>query len=598
MEIRNIAIIAHVDHGKTTLVDALLKSDKQSEHQFFETCAMDSDDQEKERWITIYAKNASIEYKWTKINIVDTPGHADFGSEVERVLRTVDATVMLVDAYEWPMPQTKFVLSKSLELGLPVLVVINKIDKDTARPDVVIDLTFDLFAKLWASNEQLDFPYIYTIAKDWIAIRDLNDEKVNIVPLLDFIIEHVKVSPSDTNKPFRMQPATLDYDNFLWRIAIGRVYEWSLSANQNVLVKTADWKLNKRKVSKVFTFKSMEKDEVQSVNAWDIVAIAWIEDIFVWDTIVTEESTEPLPAIRVDPPSLAMWFMVNNSPFAWKEWKLVTSRNIRERLLKELETNVWLKVEMDNDSDNFKVYWRWEMHIAVLIENMRREWFELQVSQPTVVMQEIDWEMCEPIEAVVINVPEEAAWKIIETLSQRKWEMKNMTTENWNTVLEFEIPTRWLLWFRSTFILLTRWEWTLYHSFDHYAPHCGKINKRQVWSLISGNDGESVAFSLFNLQERGPLFIDAATPIYEWMIIWEHNQWSDLCVNATKGKKLTNMRASGSDEAVRLTPHLEMTLEKAIEYVQDDEYVEVTPLNIRLRKKYLNETERKRNTAK
>ena len=597
MDIRNIAIIAHVDHGKTTLVDAILKaSEDYDSHKELEERAMDSNDQEKERGITIYAKNASITYKGSKINIVDTPGHADFGSEVERVLRTVDATVLLVDAFEGPMPQTKFVLSKSLELGLPVLVVINKIDKKTARPDVVANLTFDLFANLNASEEQLDFPYIYTIARDGIAIKELNDEKKDITPLLDFLMEHVPVAQSESNKPFAMQPATLDYDNFLGRIAIGRVYQGKVKTNQNVFIKTSDGATRSGKISKIFSFKGMERIEVAEAIAGDIVAIAGISDIFVGETITTDESLDALPAIKVDPPALAMEFMVNDSPLAGREGKLVTSRNIRERLLKELETNAGLKVEMDNNSDHFKVYGRGEMHIAVLIESMRREGFELQVSQPEVVMREIDGVMCEPFESVIVNVPDAMAGKVIEVLSQRKGIMKNMKNENENALLEFDIPTRGLLGFRSTFILLTKGEGTLYHSFLNYQPHCGKIEKRQVGSMISGNDGTAVAFSLFNLQERGPLFVGPGTEIYEGMIIGEHNQGTDIVVNPIKGKKLTNVRSSSSDEAIKLIPPQLMTLEKAIEYVQENEYVEITPKSVRIRKRWLKEHERKRNT--
>ncbi|MCA9374055.1 translational GTPase TypA [Candidatus Peregrinibacteria bacterium] len=595
MEIRNIAIIAHVDHGKTTLVDALLKGgDVIAEHKQLEERAMDSDDQEKERGITIYAKNASIFYKDTKINIVDTPGHADFGSEVERMLRTIDAAVLVIDAHEGPMPQTKFVLSKSLEVGLPVLVVINKIDKPTARPDEVVDLTFDLFAKLGASDQQLDFPYIYAIAKDGVAIKNLDDEKKDITPLLDFFLEHVPVAPADTTKPFRMQPATLAYDNFLGRMGIGRVYEGEVKANQNVFVKTEDGKTRPGRISKLFTFRGMERIEAQVAQAGDIVALAGIDDIFVGETITTDEKAELLPAIKVDPPALAMDFMVNDSPLSGREGKLGSSRHIRERLLKELETNVGLKVEMENNADHFKVYGRGEMHIAVLIENMRREGFELQVSKPEVVTQEIDGKVHEPIENVVINCPDDMSGKIIETLSQRKGIMQNIVSKDGQTTLEFEIPTRGLLGFRSTFILLTKGEGTLYHSFSHFAPHCGKIEKRSVGSMISGNDGQAMGFALYNLQDRGPLFIGPQTEVYEGMIIGEHNQGTDLVVNPIKGKKLTNVRASGSDDAIRLTPPLEMTLEKAIEYVQDEEYVEVTPSKIRLRKKYLKEHERKR----
>ncbi len=595
MEIRNIAIIAHVDHGKTTLVDALLKGgDVIAEHKQLEERAMDSDDQEKERGITIYAKNASIFYKDTKINIVDTPGHADFGSEVERMLRTIDAAVLVIDAHEGPMPQTKFVLSKSLEVGLPVLVVINKIDKPTARPDEVVDLTFDLFAKLGASDQQLDFPYIYAIAKDGVAIKNLDDEKKDITPLLDFFLEHVPVAPADTTKPFRMQPATLAYDNFLGRMGIGRVYEGEVKANQNVFVKTEDGKTRPGRISKLFTFRGMERVEAEVAQAGDIVALAGIDDIFVGETITTDEKAELLPAIKVDPPALAMDFMVNDSPLSGREGKLGSSRHIRERLLKELETNVGLKVEMENNADHFKVYGRGEMHIAVLIESMRREGFELQVSKPEVVTQEIDGKVHEPIENVVINCPDDMSGKIIETLSQRKGIMQNIVSKEGQTTLEFEIPTRGLLGFRSTFILLTKGEGTLYHSFSHFAPHCGKIEKRSVGSMISGNDGQAMGFALYNLQDRGPLFIGPQTEVYEGMIIGEHNQGTDLVVNPIKGKKLTNVRASGSDDAIRLTPPLEMTLEKAIEYVQDEEYVEVTPSKIRLRKKYLKEHERKR----
>ena len=595
MEIRNIAIIAHVDHGKTTLVDSLLKAGGAfNSHETVDTCVMDSYDLEKERGITIYAKNAAINYKGTKINIVDTPGHADFGSEVERVLRTVDATVLLVDAYEGPMPQTKFVLSKSLELGLPVLVVINKIDKPAARPDKVVDLTFDLFGNLGASDEQMDFPYLYTIAREGIAIRNLDDERKNIIPLLDFILENVPAAKADTEKDFRMQPATLAYDNFLGRIAIGRVYEGKIKTGQMVTILNSDGEKRSARLSKVFTFQGLKRVEVSEVETGDIVAIAGISDIYVGETITNNPDVEPLPAIRVDPPALAMDFMVNNSPFAGREGKLLTSRNIRERLLKELETNVGLRVEMTGNTDTFKVYGRGEMHLSVLIENMRREGFELQVSQPQVVLQEIDGISSEPIELVVVNVPENMAGKIIEVLSTRKGTMKNMSNKNGNTIMEFEIPTRGLLGFRSTFVVLTKGEGTLYHSFNHFAPHCGKIEKRTVGSMISGATGTTSAYSLWNLQERGPIFIHPATEVYEGMIIGEHNQGTDLVVNPLKGKKLTNVRASGSDEAITLTPPVEVELEKALEYIQDDEYVEVTPKSIRLRKKYLTDNDRRR----
>ncbi len=599
MDIRNIAIIAHVDHGKTTLVDALLKAGGAfASYQHVEERVMDSYAQEKERGITIYAKNAAITYKGTKINIVDTPGHADFGSEVERILRTIDAAILLVDAYEGPMPQTKFVLGKALKLGLPVLVIINKIDKPTARPDKVLDLTFDLFATLGATDKQLDFPYMYAIAREGVAIKKLDDKRKDIIPLLDFIMEHVPVAKADTSAPFRMQPASLAYDNFIGRLAIGRVYEGKAKMGDKVWVITPEGQKRVAKLAQVFTFQGLQRVEAQEVSAGDIVSIAGIPDVFVSETITTDENAEPLPAIRVDPPALEMDFMVNDAPFSGREGKLVTSRHIRARLLKELETNVGLKIEMKENADIFKVYGRGEMHLAVLIESMRREGFELQVGQPQVVMQEVDGVKQEPIEYAVVNVSKELAGKIIETLAVRKGEMKNMHTEGDSTTLEFEIPTRGLLGFRSQFILLTRGTGTLYHSFDHFAPHRGVIDKRSVGSMISGDTGTTVAYALWKLQERGPLFIHPVTEVYEGMIIGEHNQGTDLVVNPLKEKKLTNVRASGTDEAIRLFPPVEMTLEKALEYIQEDEYVEVTPKTIRIRKKYLKEHERKRHQKK
>lgn len=595
MEIYNVAIVAHVDHGKTTLVDALLKaSDTYESHKGLAERAMDSNDQEKERGITIYAKNAAITSGGKKINIVDTPGHADFGSEVERVLRTVDAVILVVDAYEGPMPQTKFVLRKSLELGHKVLVVINKIDKPMARPDEVVDLTFDLFATLGANDSQLDFPYIYAIAKEGVAVKGLNDEKKDIHPLIDFIFEHVKPAESNTEKPFRMQPVTLKYDNFLGRIAIGRVYEGVLKPNQSVTVLKPEGGSYQGKVTKLFAFEGMDRYEIEEAVAGDMVAIAGLPEIYVGETITVDANAEALPAIKVDPPALAIEFMVNDSPFAGKEGEFVTGRHLKARLEKELETNVGLKIEPIPGSDAMKVYGRGEMHIAVLIETMRREGFELQISQPEVIFQEIDGVKMEPIELAVINVPDSMAGSIIEALGKRKGIMTNMKAENGNTQLEFEIPTRGLLGFRGTFLLLTRGEGTLFHSFEKYAPHVGPIEKRSVGSMISAESGATMAYSLWKLQERGPLFVLPATDVYEGMIIGEHNQGTDLNVNPVKNKKLSNVRASGSDEALNLTPITEMTLEKAIEYIKEDEYVEITPTKIRLRKKFLKEHERKK----
>lgn len=596
MNLYNIAIVAHVDHGKTTLVDALLKaSDSFDARKGLEERAMDSFDQEKERGITIYAKNASITYKGSKINIVDTPGHADFGSEVERVLRTVDAVVLVVDAYEGPMPQTKFVLRKSLELGHRVLVVVNKIDKPTARPDKVIDLTFDLFAQLGATPEQLDFPYMYAIAREGIAVEKLNDPRdKGITPLLDFIVKHVKPAQGDPSAPFRMQPATLAYDNFLGRLAVGRVYEGTMTANQAVTVLAEGKEPRTGRITKAFTFQGMNRVEVESISAGDIVAVAGLPDIYVGETITTDASAEPLPAIKVDPPSLAMEFMVNDSPFAGREGKFVTSRHIRDRLEREMETNVGLKIEFLPGNDAVKVYGRGEMHLAVLIETMRREGYELQVSQPEVVMQDINGVKHEPVELAVINVPDEMAGAVIQALGQRKGVMADMKAENGNTMLQFTVPTRGLLGFRGTFLLMTRGEGTLYHAFDHLEPYMGEIPRRSVGSLIVGESGVAMAYSLWKLQERGPLFIEPQTEVYEGMVMGEHNQGTDLVVNPIKNKKLTNVRASGTDEALTLTPITPMSLEKAIEYIGPDEYVEITPTKVRLRKKFLTDNERRK----
>ena len=595
-EIRNIAIIAHVDHGKTTLVDGLLKAGGAfNDHEEIVTCAMDSNDQERERGITIYAKNAAIEYNDTKINIVDTPGHADFGSEVERVLKTVEATVLVVDAYEGPMPQTKFVLKKSLEQGKKVLVVVNKIDKESSRPEWVIDQIFDLFVKLGATNEQLDFPYMYAVARDGVAMKEVADERKDMTPLLDFILEHVPPAEQNVEADFRMQPATLGYDNFLGRIAVGRVHEGTVKINQTITILTPTGARRTGKISKLFTFKGMKQVPVDTVSAGDIAAVAGLGDVFVGETITSSPDAKPLPAINVDPPSLAMYFMVNDSPFAGKEGKFVTSRQIRDRLEKELETNVGLHVDFgDSKGDQMKVLGRGEMHLAVLIETMRREGFELQVSQPEVVFQEINGVRNEPIENVVINVPEELSGKIIEMMSLRKGQMTDMKTENTVTQLEFDIPMRGLLGIRSSFIILTKGEGTMFSSFSRMEPYMGEIEKRKVGSLISGETGTTTGYSLWKLQDRGPLFVVAALPIYAGMIIGEHNQGTDLTVNPIKPKQLTNVRSSGADDAINLVPPVVVTLEKSLEYIKDDEYVEVTPLNIRLRKKCLSELDRKR----
>lgn len=597
MSFRNIAIIAHVDHWKTTLVDELLKADDNFDTRvWILERAMDNNVQEQERWITIYSKNTSVKYKGNKINIVDTPWHADFGSEVERVLRMVDSVCLVVDAFEWPMPQTKFVLKKSLELWLHPIIVLNKMDKPTARPSWVIDQLFDLFVQLWASDDQLNHLYepIYAIAREWKAWMNENEQWKNINPLLDFIMERVEHAKNDYNKPFRMQIANLWYDNFLWRLGIWRIYDWKVKVWQDIFVIWNNWKKRKWRITEILTNDWLNKVKTSEAYAWDIVTIAWIPDIFVWETIVQNDTTEAMPAITIDEPTLKMEFLVNNSPFAWREWKFVTSRQIRDRLEKELETNVWLKINFDW-WDNFEVSGRWELHLSVLIENMRREWYELQVWAPIVIMHEEKWVKMEPIENVSVSVPSWTEWSIISELWKRKGMMTNMFENNWIVNLEFRIPTRWLLWFKWEFTTLTKWEWLISSSFDCYEEYKWPIEKRSVWSMISMENWKTMAYSLFNLQDRGTIFVKPATEIYEWMIIWESNKWQDLTVNATKNKKLTNVRASGTDEALKLIPPKIMTLEEAIDYISTDEYVEVTPLSIRLRKKYLTENERKKN---
>jgi len=594
MSFRNIAIIAHVDHGKTTLVDTMLKqSGTFRENENVDERVMDSNDQEKERGITIYAKNTSIFYQGNKINVVDTPGHADFGSEVERVLRMVDSVCLVVDAYEWPMPQTKFVLKKSLELGLRPLVIINKIDKPTARPDWVVDQIFDLFVQLGANDDQLDFPVCYAIAREGIAKRNLEDASDSITPLFELILEKVAEAPNDETKPFRMQVANLAYDNFLGRLAIGRVYEGTVAVGQEVVVTDNAGNQRKGKISEILTNEGLTKVKIKQAHAGDIVTIAGIPDIFVWETIASDAETPALPTITIDEPTLKMEFLVNNSPFAGKEGKMVTSRQIRDRLEKELETNVGLKIDFES-GENYIVSGRGELHLSVLIETMRREWYELQVGAPQVIMQTRDGQKYEPLERVAVNVPAEFAGSVIERLWKRKGEMINMSEENGLTSLEFKVPTRGLLGFKSEFTTITKGEWILTSAFEEFAPYKGPIEKREVGSMVSGETGATMAYSLWKLQERGPLFVDPAVAIYEGMIIGEHLKGGDLVVNATKNKQLTNVRASGSDEALRLVPPVKMTLEQAIDYIGVDEYVEVTPQNIRLRKKYLTETDRKK----
>lgn len=595
MDIRNIAIIAHVDHGKTTLVDAILRQGGAfAAHEEVGELVMDSNDQEKERGITIFAKNASIRYKDTKINIVDTPGHADFGSEVERILRTVDCVCLLVDAQEGPMPQTKFVLKKSLEMGLKPIVIINKIDKPAARPMQVVDMVFDLFGILGASNEQLDFPYLFAIAREGIAKKNLDDISTDLSPLFDMIMSHVPPAEQNRTAAFRMQPSSLGYDNYVGRLAIGRVYEGVAKVNDRIFIKTVDGKTRSSKITKLFMYEGVKRVEVNEAGAGDIVILAGVPDIYVGETITTDENAETLPGIRIDPPTVTMTFMVNDSPFAGKEGKLVTTRHIRERLLKETETNVGLHVEEIPNSDSYRVSGRGELHLSVLLEQMRREGFEIQVSRPEVIMRDGVNGREEPIEQAIIDVPEVSAGTIIDMLNRRKAELVDMRTHEGHSRIEFKVPTRGLLGFRGDFIVETRGEGILNHSFLEYGAFKGDIPGRTRGSMISMLTGEATAYDLWNMQERGQLFVTPGTKIYEGMIIGESAKDQDLVVNVLKGKKLTNMRASGSDEAVNLTPVKPMSLEQALEYIDDDELVEITPLSIRIRKKILNENERKR----
>ena len=605
MSIRNIAIIAHVDHGKTTLVDALLKQGGAfAAHEEVGELMMDSAAQEKERGITIYAKNTSIRYQDCKINIVDTPGHADFGSEVERILRTIDCVLLVVDAQEGPMPQTKFVLKKSLELGLKPIVLINKIDKPAARPLEVVDMAFDLFVALGASNEQLDFPYLFTIARDGIAKKKLEDDSKDLIPLFQLIMQHVPAAEQNVNVPFRMQPSSLGYDSYLGRLAVGRVFEGKVNIGHRVYVKTQDGKKREGKITKIFIMQGLKRAEVLEAVSGDIVMIAGIPDIYVGETISTDENAELLPVITIDPPTISMLFLVNNSPFAGNEGSLVTTRHIRSRLEKERETNVGLHIEEVPGTDAYKVSGRGELHLSVLIEDMRREGFELQVSRPEVILRDNHGIKEEPIEQAIIDVPESYTGTVIDIMARRKGEMISMqtahdpafaeATASRHTRLEFMIPTRGLLGLRGDFIIETRGEGILTHSFVRYDPYKGNLPERTRGSMISMENGTAVAFALWKLQERGQLFIVPQTHVYEGMIIGESAKNEDMAVNPTKEKKLTNMRASGSDDAILLQPVRPMTLEQALEYIADDELVEITPKSVRLRKKFLREFERKR----
>ncbi len=599
MQIRNIAIIAHVDHGKTTLTDALMRQTGMADKEV----SMDSNDLEKERGITIYSKNTSIYHKGNKINIVDTPGHADFGSEVERVLRSIDSVLLIVDAQEGPMPQTKFVLKKSLELGLKPIVVINKIDKPAARPEEVHEMIFELFLDLGANDEQLDFTTVYAIARDGIAKNKLEDESSDLTPLLDTILEKVPVAGNKKEEalPLSIQSFNLGYDNFLGRLAVGRIYNGKIKSGQNVFIKNPEKNTRKGKVTKLFTFEGPDRKEVDEAVAGDIVMIAGLPDIFIGETICEKEDEKILPTINIDEPTISLNFLVNNSPFAGRDGKYVTNRQIKERLEKEMEVNVGLKVDFSTN-EYYKVHGRGEMHIAILLENMRREGYEMQISQPHVIIKEKDGQKLEPFEEVTINVPEEMSGTVIEKLSKRSGKMIDMKQERKNVTIVFEIPTRGLLGYRNDFIVDTRGEGILCARVVGFKPHVGNIEKNEVGSMVSMVSGKALGFSLFNLQNRGVLYIGANIEVYEGMVVGNVAKGNDLAVNPIKGKHLTNMRSSGADEAIRLTPPMEITLEQGMSIMNEDEYLEITPESIRLRKQYLTEqdrirAERKRNKA-
>ena len=594
MEIRNIAIIAHVDHGKTTLTDALMRQTGASSGNV----SMDSDSLELERGITIYAKNASLIYKNTKLNIVDTPGHADFGSEVERVLRSIDSVLLVVDAQEGPMPQTRFVLKKSLELGLKPIVIINKIDKPAADTGRTEEQVLELFLELGANDGQADFEIVYAIGRDGVAKRKLEDEMVDLSPLLDAILETVPATtPYKDGDALRAQVFNLGYDNFTGRLAVARIYEGKINKGQTVFVKADGKEARKGKVVKVSGYKGIKQIELEEAFAGDIVLISGLGKISIGDTITDAEGTELLPAIKVDEPTVGMQFLVNNSPFSGREGKYVTSRQIGERLRKELEINVGLVVDF-SAGDVFEVYGRGEMHIAILLENMRREGYELSVSQPRVIVKEIDGKKTEPFEEVTIDIPSSFQGIVIERLSSRGFVMQNMIQHEDQTRLLFEGPTRGLLGYKNQFIIDTRGEGILASQFIEFRAYAGEIKKRKTGSMTSMANGKALGFALSGLQNRGELYIGAGTEVYEGMVIGNTAKGDEMTVNPTKGKQLTNIRAAGNDDAISLTPHRPLTIEIGLEIMQEDEYLEVCPKSVRLRKRLLKEGERTKHKNK
>ena len=594
-DIRNIAIIAHVDHGKTTLVDHMLRQTGTfRSNQQVVTRVMDSNDLEKERGITILAKNTSIHYNSTKINIVDTPGHADFGGEVERTLTMVDGVLLLVDAAEGPLPGTKFVLKKSLDLNLKPIVVINKIDRKDARPHEVLDLVFELFLSLGAKDHQLDFPTVYCIAKQGIAKNELDQESTNLLPLLDAIVEHVPPPPGDTVSPFQMLVTTIDYNDYLGRLGIGTIHRGTIRFGSPMKIIHRDGLVEDARVTKIYTFDGLKRVEVQEAGAGDIIAIAGMEDVDIGETIADEADPKPLPFVAIEEPTLSMNFLVNNSPFAGLEGKYVTTRHLSERLTRELRSNVSMRIELTDSPDTFKVSGRGELHLAILIETMRREGYEFQVSRPEVIYKRIDDVLSEPMEHVIIDVPDEFVGVVIENIGRRRGEMKNMVASSGNTRLEFIVPARGLIGFRGEFMTQTKGTGVLHHNFHGYDPYKGDMTHRMKGAMVTMESGEAVAYGMWKLQERSVFFIEPGTKVYAGMIVGENSREKDMTVNVCKTKQLTNMRASGSDEAVRLEPPRRLTLEQAIEWIADDELVEVTPESIRIRKKYLDADMRKR----
>ncbi|MFP6085314.1 translational GTPase TypA [Helicobacter pylori] len=593
--IRNIAVIAHVDHGKTTLVDGLLsQSGTFSEREKVDERVMDSNDLERERGITILSKNTAIYYKDTKINIIDTPGHADFGGEVERVLKMVDGVLLLVDAQEGVMPQTKFVVKKALGFGICPIVVVNKIDKPAAEPDRVVDEVFDLFVAMGASDKQLDFPVVYAAARDGYAMKSLDDEKKNLEPLFETILEHVPSPSGSVDEPLQMQIFTLDYDNYVGKIGIARVFNGSVKKNESVLLMKSDGSKENGRITKLIGFLGLARTEIENAYAGDIVAIAGFNAMDVGDSVVDPANPMPLDPMHLEEPTMSVYFAVNDSPLAGLEGKHVTANKLKDRLLKEMQTNIAMKCE-EMGEGKFKVSGRGELQITILAENLRREGFEFSISRPEVIIKEENGVKCEPFEHLVIDTPQDFSGAIIERLGKRKAEMKAMNPmSDGYTRLEFEIPARGLIGYRSEFLTDTKGEGVMNHSFLEFRPFSGSVESRKNGALISMENGEATAFSLFNIQERGALFINPQTKVYVGMVIGEHSRDNDLDVNPIKSKHLTNMRASGSDDAIKLTPPRTMVLERALEWIEEDEILEVTPLNLRIRKKILDPNMRKR----